>query len=250
VVRHLKNIPNQFRNSVRGALGMRQDSAFAELHRSLGVRALGLEGFIRQDKADYLHKLVVSNPEIRIVLEIGFNAGHSSYVFLATRPDVQVVSFDLGEHGYVSAAKDFIDKKFPGRHELVLGDSTSILPRFRQSRPEAAFDLAFIDGGHDYAVACADLRNCQPLVVHDGLVVMDDLLWWKSWGIGPMRAWKEACDAGVVSQLELIQDGQRVDSVQKKSITSAWGLGRYNHTGLTEPTNGSPHSELPHDLGD
>jgi len=201
---------------------------FAELHRSLGLRALNLEGFLRGNQADYIHDLVANKPSIRTVLEIGFNAGHSSYVFLAVRPDVHVVSFDLGEHGYVSAAKDFIDKKFPGRHQLVIGDSTFTVPRYRVSNPEAAFDLAFIDGGHDYAVARADLRNCKPLVVRDGLVVMDDLLAWKSWGAGPMRAWIEACDEGVVTQVELVQDGRRVDSVQRKSRTAAWGLGCYS----------------------
>lgn len=226
--RHLKNIPNQLRNSVHGALGARSGAMFAELHRSLGLQSLGLEGFLRHDQADYLHELIVDNSTIRTVLEIGFNAGHSSYVFLAARPDVQVVSFDLGEHGYVSAAKDFIDKKFPGRHQLVLGDSTVTVPRYRQSNTDAAFDLAFIDGGHDYAVARADLSNCQPLVVREGLVVIDDLLEWKSWGVGPVRAWTEARDEGMVTQLELVQDGQRVDTVHRKAATAAWGLGRYN----------------------
>lgn len=228
MARHLKNIPNQLRNSVHGALGRRQGATFAELHRSLGLQVLGLEGFLRQDQADYLHELVVNNPSIRTVLEIGFNAGHSSYVFLAARPDIQVVSFDLGEHGYVSAAKDFIDKKFAGRHQLVLGDSTVTVPKYRQSNPAAVFDLAFVDGGHDYAVARTDLRNCHPLVAREGLVVMDDLLEWKSWGVGPARAWTEVCDEGIVTQLELVQDGQRVDALRRKSATAAWGLGRYN----------------------
>jgi predicted O-methyltransferase YrrM len=228
MARHLKNVPNQLRNSLHGALGARHGAMFAELHRALGWQVLGLEGFLRLDQASYLHNLIVRNPNVHTVLEIGFNAGHSSYVFLEARPDVRVLSFDLGEHGYVSAAKAFIDKKFPGRHELVLGDSTIMVPQYRAEHPEAVFDLAFIDGGHDYDVASADLRNCHPLVATDGLVVMDDLLDWKSWGTGPTRAWAEVCDEGTVTAMELVQDGQLVDSVRRKAATAAWGLGRYN----------------------
>jgi predicted O-methyltransferase YrrM len=228
MARHLKNVPNQLRNSLHGALGARQGAIFADLHRSLGWQMLGMEGFLRSEQASYLQGLVASNPSIRLILEIGFNAGHSSYVFLGARPDVRVVSFDLGEHSYVSAAKDFIDKKFPGRHELVLGDSTITVPRYRAEHPHADFDLAFVDGGHDYEVAAADLRNCQALVAQDGLVIMDDLLDWRSWGVGPARAWAEACTAGLVTALQLVQDGQAVASVRRKAATAAWGLGRYN----------------------
>jgi len=189
---------------------------------------LGMEGFLRLEQANYLHGLIVSNPSVRSVLEIGFNAGHSSYVFLEARPDVRVVSFDLGEHSYVSAAKDFIDKKFPGRHELVLGDSTVTVPRYRAENHEARFDLAFVDGGHEYEVASADLRNCRMLMARDSLVVMDDLLGWKTWGIGPAKAWAEVCSEGLVTAIELVQDGQPVESVRRKAATAAWGLGRYN----------------------
>jgi predicted O-methyltransferase YrrM len=227
MARHLKNIPNQLRNSIHGAMGSRHGAMFAELHRSLGWQVLGLEGFLRLDQANYLHDLIVQNPSVRTVLEIGFNAGHSSYVFLEARPDVQVVSFDLGEHGYVSAAKEFIDKKFPGRHQLVVGDSTVTVPQFQLTYPDAVFDLAFVDGGHDYEVAIADLRNCQRLVAPGGLVVMDDLLEWRSWGIGPTRAWAEAAQEGLVTPLELVQDGEHVETVRRKPATAAWGLGRY-----------------------
>jgi predicted O-methyltransferase YrrM len=227
MTRHIKNIPNQLRNGIHGATGSRPGAMFAELHRSLGLQVLGLEGFLRVDQANYLRNLITANGSVHNVLEIGFNAGHSSYVFLEARPDVQVVSFDLGEHSYVSAAKDFIDKRFPGRHQLVLGDSTVTLPQYRQTNPDAVFDLAFVDGGHDYDTAIADLRNCRQLVAPGGLVVMDDLLYWKTWGVGPTRAWAEVADEGLVTPLELIQDGQQVEAVHKKSATAAWGLGRY-----------------------
>jgi SAM-dependent methyltransferase len=227
MTRHLQNIPNQLRNSVHGALGARPGGMFADLHRSLGLRVLNLEGFLRLDQAHYLHNLIARDPSLRTVLEIGFNAGHSSFVLLAARPDIRVVSFDLGEHSYVTPAKEFIDSRFPGRHELVLGDSTVTVPEFAARNPAGRFDLAFVDGGHDYSVAVADLRNCQQLVRPGGLVILDDMLWWRSWGAGPVRAWDELCDAGIVEHVELVQDGQVVSEVRRKPATAAWALGRY-----------------------
>jgi hypothetical protein len=39
-------------------------------------------------------------------LEIGFNAGHSAEVFLKNNKDLILTSFDLGEHNYVTTAKN------------------------------------------------------------------------------------------------------------------------------------------------
>jgi predicted O-methyltransferase YrrM len=229
MARHeLKNVVHQLRDSLRAALGTRRGAMFAELHRSLGLRVLGLEGFIRPEQARYLRELLVDNPWIGTILEIGFNAGNSSYVFLDARPDVRVVSFDLGEHGYIASAKKFIDKKFPGRHELVLGDSTVTVPKYRAEHPDARFELAFVDGGHEYEVVTADLRNCRGLVEPGALVVVDDLLDWESWGTGPVKAWAEVQDEGLVTQIELRQDGQRVTATRRSAATAVWALGRYN----------------------
>jgi predicted O-methyltransferase YrrM len=227
VAKHLSNIPNQLRNTSHAILGAMPGARFAELHRSIGWQMLMIEGHLKQEQANYLHRLLRENQSVKSVFEIGFNAGHSSYVFLNTRPDVNVVSFDIGEHGYVSAAKEFIDSKFPGRHELVLGDSRSTLPRYRREHPDSFFDLVFVDGGHDYEIACADLRNCQTLAAANAFVVMDDLLDWKSWGLGPVKAWEEAQRDGLVRQMELVQDGSSVGTVRRKLTTAAWALGRY-----------------------
>lgn len=228
IMKYVTGLPDHIRKTTRFVSGARPGAPFADLHRSIGLPLLGLEGYSRPQESHYFRQLIIERPEIQSVLEIGFNAGHSSYVFLDARPDVRVVSFDLGEHGYVRRAKRFIDAKFPGRHELVLGDSTVTVPRYRAEHPDALFDLAFVDGGHDYSVASADLRNCRELACPDGLVIMDDLLEWTAWGTGPARAWAEACNEGIVTAIELVQDGQRVTSVNRKASTGAWALGRYS----------------------
>ena len=124
----------------------------------------------------------------RVIGEIGFNAGFSSFAFLSASPDTRVVSFDLGEHAYTRTAKKLIDKKFPGRHTLVCGDSTKTLPDYKAKHPDLYFDLAFIDGGHDYEVAKADIVNMRSFCTAKSAVIIDDLTPWLEWAYAQARA--------------------------------------------------------------
>jgi len=46
-------------------------------------------------------------------MEIGFNAGHSAEVFLKNNNELFLTSFDLGFHDYITAAKEYIELKYP-----------------------------------------------------------------------------------------------------------------------------------------
>jgi predicted O-methyltransferase YrrM len=161
-----------------------------------------------------------------LVAEIGFNAGLSSCAFLNADPVTRVVSFDLNEHAYVKVAKALIDKRFPGRHTLISGDSRATVPEFKRRHPDVRFDVVFIDGGHDYAVAQADIANMQPLCTNETVVIMDDLTPWRSWGRGPTRAWTEAIREGIVRQEQLFKDGKPTEVIEPPGKRS-WALGRY-----------------------
>jgi predicted O-methyltransferase YrrM len=222
----LQNAPNQASNTCRLLLASASPRArFGSLHRSLGLRALKIEGFLAREQADWFGRLLAANPAITRIVEIGFNAGHSSCVFLGAREDVTVVSFDLGAHGYVTRAKQYVDRTFPGRHTLVIGDSRETVPQYHAEHHTAVFDLAFVDGGHDYDVARADLAHILPMVDPSGLIIMDDLLPWKTFGCGPDRAWTEATQHRTITELALLQDGRTVSAVQRKAITSVWAVG-------------------------
>lgn len=164
------------------------------------------EGFTQQIpwQIDDL-KLLCKNA--KTVLEIGFNAGHSSELFLELNPDSKIVSFDLGFYSCVSAGKEYIDNKFPGRHTLILGDSTQTIPKYIQDNPGMKFDFIFIDGGHDYLIASADLLNCKGLANKDTIVAIDDTIftcyeWSHFYNKGPSKAWEEGISNGLVEQLE------------------------------------------------
>lgn len=142
-------------------------------------------------------------PTVKCILDLGFNAGHSSESFLRFFPNATVVSFDIGTHSYVKPAKEVIDRVYPGRHTLVLGDSNLTIPAFEAPCP---FDVIFIDGGHHYDTVKTDIKNCKRLAHDQTLVLIDDTVrkpeWNQKYNKGPTQAWLEA-----ISNQEIIELG-------------------------------------------
>lgn len=187
------------------------------------------EGGASVAQALYLRELARMSKS-RVVAEIGFNVGFSSLAFLESSPDARVVSFELDNRRSVELAKEFIDANYPGRHDLVVGNSVETLPRYLETMREAA-DLVFIDGGHDYEVAAADTRNARRIAKAGAIVVTDDLIPWYPWGVGPYQAWQEAVDLGLIEPVEYYVDGVAVAEVTEPG-DRAWGVGRF----LGDPT--------------
>jgi predicted O-methyltransferase YrrM len=183
------------------------------------------EGSADASEQKNLAKLA-SSSNVKTIAEIGFNAGISSTTFLDANPNSVVYSFDLGEYDYVQVAQKHIDKLFPGRHHLIIGDSRKTVPDFKKRYPDVKFDLIFVDGSHDYEIAKADLINMRSYADKDTVLVIDDLTPWKSWGKGPTKAWLDLINEGYVEQLELYRDGIRVKSIEPPGERS-WVVGRY-----------------------
>jgi predicted O-methyltransferase YrrM len=193
-------------------------------------RLFPIEGHMLKAQAKFLGDLVSSRPSVTKIVEIGFNAGHSSQVFLAARRDVEVLSFDLGEHPYVDIAKALIDRQFPGRHRLVKGDSRETVPAFADATRGETFDLIYIDGCHDFEVARADLDHCRCLSRPDSILVVDDLEPDHEWGAGPARAWRDALASGLIDAEQVLEDGRPVQGVDLEGVRTGavvWGVGRY-----------------------
>ena len=145
---------------------------------------------------------LASHNSVKTILEIGFNAGHSSDIFLSSNPYVKVVSFDLGEHQCVQFGKRYIDEKYPSRHTLILGDSTKTVPEFIKQNPELKFDIIFIDGGHFEDIPKKDIINCKKLAHNNTIIVMDDILYDSeiAYSIYVTKAWREAISWDILTE--------------------------------------------------
>jgi predicted O-methyltransferase YrrM len=180
-----------------------------------------LEGNIENVK-EQQEELIHLCKNIKTAMEIGFNAGHSAELFLKNNPELTLTSFDIGQHAYTLVGKMYIDKTFPGRHTLIIGDSMQSIPKFIRDHPETKFDLLFIDGCHEFEFAKADLENCKHLAHEDSVFIMDDTMFsdigYGQWNIGPTKAVSELHEKGLLINLKAI------DFIPGRGMT----IGNYN----------------------
>lgn len=176
------------------------------------------EGYSKQveEQVKFLRE-ISSYESINNILEIGFNGGHSSEIFLSSNKNVKVVSFDINAHHYVMKGKNFIDKNYPVRHTLITGDSTNTIPKYQT---DIKFDIIFIDGGHDFEIASKDVKNCKRFAKDNTILIVDDIVRDKNlichWNQGPNKSWKIAIENGDV--VELGQEDY------ERGRGQAWGL--------------------------
>jgi len=161
----------------------------------------GFEGYSQQVPNQVKDLIELSKSAIT-AMEIGFNAGHSAEVFLQNNPELTLTSFDENTHNYVSSGKEYIDLTYPNRHSLFLGNSVVSVPEYINNNPGKVFDLIFIDGGHDYDVAIADLENCRKLAKNDTIVILDDTLFTgEGLNYGPTKAWLTQVNSGKITEM-------------------------------------------------
>ena len=150
-------------------------------------------------KIKLFRSLVKDHRWIKTIGEIGFNAGHSSDVFLSIRRNIKVISFDIMEHPYVHIGKKYIDTTYPHRHTLIPGNSLVTVERFHAKHPKTHFDLIFIDGGHDLTTALNDIKNMRSLASSRTILVVDDTNY-----PDVLRAWNISKQLGYVKEIKRI----------------------------------------------
>jgi predicted O-methyltransferase YrrM len=156
-----------------------------------------VEGFTIPAEAEHISNFLKQNHDIKLVGEIGFNVGMSSASMLNTRDDILVYSFDIGHHPYIQRQKQIIDDCFPGRHILLLGDSTKTLPMLYKLQPTILFDFIFVDGGHQDPIPYIDMINSLKLLKPGGYMCVDDYC-------------KEYGTKGVIQAYDILKEEKKV----------------------------------------
>lgn len=130
------------------------------------------------------------------ILEIGFNGGHSCFLYLISNPTSKVQLFDLGNHSYARPCYEYLSSVFPNRLSMIWGDSTSSVSSFNTW---VKYDLIHIDGGHARNVAESDLNNCKRFSSSETVVVLDD------YSVEPLTSiFNENLQKGVISKRDTV----------------------------------------------
>jgi predicted O-methyltransferase YrrM len=108
------------------------------------------------------------------ILEIGFNAGFSSLLFLSANDRVRISAVDICAHDYVVPCFEFLRDRFGGRIELIRGDSRKVLPELCSNRENRLFSLVHVDGFHLGMTPILDLANALRLADDQAIVIFDD----------------------------------------------------------------------------
>lgn len=117
------------------------------------------------------------------IMEIGFNAGHSSLIMLLANRDALLTIFDLEMHPYTRPCFELLQNFFP-HMRAYYGDSTKTVASFVKDNPNAKFDLIHIDGNHTIEVLEKDYEHAKLLSRPrslgtrnlDTIVIVDDTL--------------------------------------------------------------------------
>ena len=112
-------------------------------------------------------KKVKEHTDFKTLVEIGFNAGHSSSIILTLFEDTKILSHDIGQFDITLRNGELVKDKFKNRFDLVIKNSLSIQPSEINGN-----DVLFIDGGHDYEIVSKDIElfinsDIQYLVLDD-----------------------------------------------------------------------------------
>lgn len=160
--------------------------------------SMGIEGWC-DDKTMAHHSDICIENDVKSVMQIGFNSGISAEKYLLTEGVEEVLSFDIATHLYLPYANLLLEKKYPGRHLLISGDSKSSVPTFHRMFPNKKYDFIFIDGDHNFEGAYADIINCSKIAHEKTILILDDVCPHKGSGIGVYKAMLKSISEGVIS---------------------------------------------------
>lgn len=113
---------------------------------------------------------------VDVIVEVGFNAGHSALLILSSNNEVMYRGIDINCHTYTLPCFKHLKNYFHDRIDLFLGNSLDVLPKVFNIYPEIKNKKIgwIIDGCHDIDVANKDLETILKLCSVDDIILFDD----------------------------------------------------------------------------
>lgn len=183
--------------------------------------------FICEDHIKYFNNLLSSNPQIKTILEIGFYYGHIADILLSIRPDIRVISIDnTATDTVTNFTKPTLDSKYPNRHLMLFGNSSTTLNTFNQFNPDLKVDMIFIDGSIYVQDVRDDILSCKSFAHKNTTIIVNSLKPFSKGGTGRYDAWNMMVKTGVIYETGYYNN---------EDITKTWGEGKFNLDGEMRP---------------
>lgn len=133
------------------------------------------EGYVTDSQKKQFDAQIILYPNVKSILEIGLNGGHSAENFFQKYPNLdRFLSFDIYHHQYTYDAADYLKNKYKDKFITIQGDSQVTIPKYAKEHPDEKYDLIYVDGSHAYAYALQDIKNCKAFAHKDTVVWIDD----------------------------------------------------------------------------
>lgn len=117
----------------------------------------GIEGHCKlNEKTIECAQSIYAIVEPKNMLEIGFNAGHSAYMWLTLFPELKLHAIDICQHSYTLYHMEKLKEIFGDRFTYGKGDSRKLNQNF-----VTKFDFVFIDGDHTFEGVSNDYGLCN-----------------------------------------------------------------------------------------
>lgn len=102
-------------------------------------------------------QIVEVTKDVKHILEIGFNAGHSAALMLTNHANLKYSAIDICMHKYTEPCAALMKQEFGNRFAFFKGDSARAYPfNFREFYD---CDMVHIDGGHSLEMFRIDTLN-------------------------------------------------------------------------------------------
>jgi hypothetical protein len=109
------------------------------------------------------------------VINVGFNAGHSTLLFLLAHPSSIIHCFDNCSHKYTLPCYQYLATHFPNRVHLYQGNSQHTLPAFKNNNLHLKAQVVLLDGSQDLAIRNGDFFHSLHFVSFKDILIYNGI---------------------------------------------------------------------------